>query len=87
MIMKRYSIFILAAVLFFSIPTAGWAGRKSTLSGVDRQTLFNNVTDSLATLGKSPQQKSAIKKMRHAARRKARLEKLREENHQRIIRR
>lgn len=85
--MKRYLVFILTFTFLFGVPAVSRAEYKKTLSGVDRQTFFNNITDSLATLGKSPQEKSAMKKMRHAARRKARLEKLRVENQKKVIHR
>jgi hypothetical protein len=75
--MKRYSILILATVLFFYAPTASWAGINEE---INCQTPFNNFTDSLATLGKSPKQKTAIKNKRRLARSQARLRKLREAN-------
>lgn len=80
--MKRYLILILATVLFFYAPTASWAGINEE---INRQTPFNNFTDSLATLGKSPRQKTAIKNKRRLARSKARLKKLREANIKRSI--
>ena len=73
--MKRYSFLILTAVLFFYTPTASWAGINEE---INRQTPFNNFTDSLATLGKSPKQKTAIKNKRRLARSQARLKKIRE---------
>ncbi len=73
--MKRYSILILAAVLFFYIPTASWAEINQE---INRQTPFNNFTDSLATIGKSPKQKTTIKNKRRLARSQARLKKIRE---------
>lgn len=75
--MKRHLILILAAVLFLYAPTASWAGINEE---INRQTPFNNFTDSLATLGKSPKQKTAIKNKRRLARSQARLKKLREAN-------
>lgn len=75
--MKRYSVLILTVVLVFSVPTQGWAGINEE---INRQTPFNNFTDSLATLGKFPKQKTAIKNKRRLARSKARLKKLREAN-------
>ena len=75
--MKRYSILVLTAVLFFYTPTASWAGINEE---INRQTPFNNFTDSLATLGKIPKQKTAIKNKRRLARSQVRLKKLREAN-------
>jgi hypothetical protein len=75
--MKRYSFLILTAVLFFYTPTASWAGINEE---INRQTPFNNFTDSLATIGKSPKQKTAIKNKRRLARSQARLQKLRDAN-------
>lgn len=82
--MKRHSIFFLTAVLFFYIPTASWAGRNAD---INRRTPFNNFTDSLATLGKSPKQKTAVKNSRRLARSKARLQKLRDANIKRLTQR
>jgi len=73
--MKWYSILVLVTVLFFYTPTASWAGINQE---INRQTPFNNFTDSLATMGKSPKQKTAIKNKRRLARSKARLKKIRE---------
>ena len=73
--MKWYSILVLVTVLFFYTPTASWAGINQE---INRQTPFNNFTDSLATLGKSQKQKTAIKNKRRLARSQARLKKLRE---------
>lgn len=75
--MKRYLVLVLAGVLFFYTPTTSWAGINEE---INRQTPFNNFTDSLATLGKSPKQKTAIKNKRRLARSQARLKKLREAN-------
>ena len=85
--MKHYVRFILIFVFLFGVPAVSRAEYKSVDTGVNRQTWFNNVTDSLATIGKSDQEKAAIKKQRHMARTNARLEKLKEERHKRIIRR
>lgn len=73
--MKRYSVLILTAVLLFSVPAESRTGINEE---INRQTPFNKFTDSLATLGKSPKQKTAIKNKRRLARSKARLKKLRE---------
>ena len=75
--MKRYPILILATVLLFSVPTESWAGINEE---INRQTHFNNFTDSLATIGKSPKQKTAIKNKRRLARSQARLKKARAAN-------
>ena len=73
--MKRYLILILAIVLFFYTPTAAWAGINEE---INRQTPFNHFTDSLAAIGKSPKQKTAIKNKRRLDRSQARLKKIRE---------
>ena len=73
--MKRYSVLILTAVLLFSVTTESRAGINQE---INRQTPFNNFTDSLATLGKTPKQKTAIKNKRRLARSQARLKKIRE---------
>lgn len=75
--MKRYLVLVLTAVLFFYAPAVSWAGINEE---INRQTPFNNFTDSLATIGKSPKQKTAIKNKRRLARSQARLQKLREAN-------
>jgi len=72
--MKWYSILVLVTVLFFYTPTASWAGINQE---INRQTPFNNFTDSLATLGKSQKQKTAIKNKRRLARSQTRLKKIR----------
>jgi hypothetical protein len=85
--MKRFASFILTLILFLGLPTISRAEHKSTSTGVYRQTLLNGITDTLATLGKSDQEKAAIRKQRHMARTNARLKKLKDERHQRIIQR
>jgi len=85
--MKRYSIYILAIFFFLSVPTVSRAEHKSVSSGIYRQTLLNDLTDTLATIGKSEREKTLIERQRHMARVKARREKLHEEIHQRIIQR
>ena len=72
--MKRYSVLILIAVLLFSVPAESRTGINEE---INRQTPFNKFTDSLATLGKSPKQKIAIKNKRRLARSQARLKKIR----------
>ncbi|MBI5025036.1 MAG: hypothetical protein HZC18_08600 [Candidatus Omnitrophica bacterium] len=79
--MKRYSILVLTAVLFCYTPTASWAGINEE---INRQTPFNNFTDSLATIGKSPKQKTAIKNKRRLVRSQARLKKARAANLKRL---
>ena len=85
--MKHLISFILAFAFLFGVPAIGRAEYKSLSTGVYRQTFLNDITDTLATIGKSDQEKAAIKKRRHMARTNARLKKLKEERHQRIIRR
>ncbi len=85
--MKRFASFILALTFFLGLPTIGRAEYKSLSTGVYRQTLLNDITDTLSTIGKSEQEKAAIKKQRHMARTNARLKKLKDERHQRIIQR
>ena len=58
-----------------SVSTEGWAGLNQE---INRQTPFNNFTDALATLGKSPKEKTAIKNKRRLARSQARLKNIRE---------
>ncbi len=85
--MKRFASFILAFTLFLGLPTVSRAEQKSVSSGIYRQTLLNDLTDTLATIGKSEREETLIKRQRRMARVKARQEKLHEEIHQRIIRR
>jgi len=73
--MKRYSILVLTAALLLSVPVESWAGLNQE---INRQTPFNNFTDSLATIGKSPKEKTAIKNKRRLKRSQARLKKIRE---------
>jgi hypothetical protein len=44
---------------------------------IERRTLFNKITDNIAVIGKSRQEKIIIKRARWLARRKARLRKIR----------
>ncbi|MBI3617286.1 MAG: hypothetical protein HY210_03600 [Candidatus Omnitrophica bacterium] len=85
--MKRFAGFILAFTFFLGLPTASRAEHKSVSSGIYRQTFFNDITDTLATIGKSEREKTLIERQRHMARVKARQEKLQKEIHQRIIHR
>jgi hypothetical protein len=71
---------ISSLILFFYAPTVSWAGINQE---INRQTPFNNFTDSLATLGKSPGQKTAIKNSRRLTRSQARLKKLQQANSRR----
>ena len=82
--MKRYSVLILAVFLSFLTTTASWAGLNAD---INRVTPFNNFTDSLAALGKSPEQKTTIRNKRRLARSQARLKKAREANLNRSTRR
>ena len=85
--MKRFASFILVLTLFLGLPAVSRAENKSVSSGIYRQTLLNDITDTLATIGKSEREKTLIERQRHMARVKARQEKLNEEIHRRIIRR
>ncbi|GEM_PF-2392662 len=85
--MKHLACSILAFTFLFGVPAVSHAGQKSTSTGVYRQTPLNDITDTLATIGKSDQEKAAIKKQRHMARTNARLKKLKEERHRQIIQR
>lgn len=73
-------IFGLAVTLVLGVPGSSFAGSKNAYTDAERQTIFNNITDSIATLGKSPKDARIIKKKRHTARYKARLQKIRESN-------
>ena len=79
----RFWVLIISAVLLLDTATPLWARVKDIQAYAGRRTWFNNVTDSLATLGESKGQKTVTKAMRQAARRKARLEKLQQENSRR----
>ena len=85
--MKRYLVFILTFALFLSVPAVSRAGQNSTPTGIYRQTLFNDITDTLATLGKSDREKTAIKQQRRMARARERRQKLYEQNHKHVVRR
>ncbi len=60
---------------------------RDVQSYANRQTFLNDVTDYFATLGKSDREKAIIEQKRHVARRKARLEQVREQNKERAMRR
>ena len=63
------------------------AAVKNAQAYANRQTFFNNVTDFFATLGESEREKSITLKQRQTARRKDRLENLREQTRSEAIRR
>ena len=74
---RKNSLNILVLIfIFILIPLSGQA-RARNYSSADRQTFFNDVTDSIATLGMSPQEAKKIKRERRDIRRSIRLEKAR----------
>ncbi len=83
--MRRFVCLTLAFTLSFGAPSGSHAGQKSVSTGVYRQTPLNDITDTLSTIGKSEAEKAAVKKQRHMARTNARLKKLKDERHKRII--
>ncbi|MFH1360677.1 MAG: hypothetical protein ABIJ41_06525 [Candidatus Omnitrophota bacterium] len=70
---------ILVVLLFFSFSLQAFASPKDSQEYLERQTIFNNVTDFFATIGESKEKRIVIKRAKWLARRKARLKKAREE--------
>lgn len=80
-------ILILSAVVFFMTASPAQAQIRDVQAYANRQTFFNDVTDYFATLGKSDREKAIVEQKRHVARRKARLDAIREQNKKRAKRR
>lgn len=59
--------------LFFSVPAHALSNQSAV---AERQTLFNDITDSIATMGASDQEKKEIRRERHNIRKAIRLENL-----------
>ena len=76
----KFNIIILSVLLLFSVNTTVSAATSNEQAYIERQTFFNNITDALATIGKSKKERITIKRARWLARRKARLIKIREKN-------
>jgi hypothetical protein len=70
--MKRF-LFLFSMVLVLLIPQLSWATTTSQYPNPYRQTMWNNFTDNVHTLGQTPQQAKATKQRLHIARNKARL--------------
>ena len=75
-------IFLLAAS-----PAFAQKEKSSVSEQVNRVTMFNEVTDYFATMGKSDVQKAAIKKDRQEKRRLQRLKDLQEKKQEDVVRR
>jgi hypothetical protein len=65
-------LFIMGLLFILVMPQASWA-TTSKYPNPNRQTMWNNVTDGIHTLGQSPQQAAFTKRRLHNARNKARL--------------
>jgi hypothetical protein len=68
--MKR--LFFISALLLILIVPSAWA-ISSQYPDPNRQTIWNNITDSVHTLGKSPAQANQIKRRLHNVRKQARI--------------
>ena len=77
---KTFSVIILSILLVFNANILILAAKTNVRATIERRTILNNITDSLATIGKSKRKKITIKRARWLARRKARLRKIREQN-------
>lgn len=71
------TVYILVFVLTL-IPFTAQA-QTPVYTSADRQTLFNDITDNVATLGMDPKEKQKVKNERRASRRFIRLEKARDQ--------
>jgi len=80
---KLFIRMILVVLLSFSFSLQAFASPKDSQENLERQTIFNNITDYFATIGKPEQEKIIIKRARWLKRRKARLKKAREEQRKR----
>lgn len=72
----RFSIFLLIFALAAASPVEAQKGDPSLTEQVRRQTFFNNVTDTVATFGRSKAEKNRIIRQRKEARRIDRLKKI-----------
>ena len=86
--MKRiFSVIILSILLVFNADIIVLAATSNEQAYIERRTIFNNITDYFAAIGKSKRKKITIKRARWLARRKARLRKIREQNKKNYSRR
>ncbi|MBI5415533.1 MAG: hypothetical protein HZA29_01830 [Candidatus Omnitrophica bacterium] len=85
--MKRPAVFILTFALLSGVAAVSRADQISKPTGIYRQTILNDITDTLATIGKSDREENAIRHQRRMARARERREKLYEQNHKHVIRR
>ena len=68
--MKR--LFLIMGLLLILITPSAWA-KSNQYPDPNRQTIWNNMTDSMHTLGKNPTQAKQIKQHLHNQRRQARI--------------
>jgi hypothetical protein len=71
--MKYLSIIVITLILLITPQAWGFTSQTPSLY---RQTMWNNLTDSMHTLGQPPQKAKITKMKLHAARTKARLRSL-----------
>ena len=77
---KLFNTMILSILFVFNANIVALAATNNEQVYIERRTIFNNITDSLATIGRSKKERFTIKRARWLARRKARLRKIREKN-------
>ena len=76
--MKKLLIrIILFVLLSFNLSIPDVASSRTVQTYIERQTIFNSVTDYFATFGKSNQERARIKHKRRWSRRTARLREIR----------
>jgi len=68
-------LFLMMCLLFMLFITSAWAA-SSQYPDPNRQTMWNNITDSMHTMGQTPQQAKLNKIKLHAARAQTRLDNI-----------
>ena len=74
--MKKYLSLTLIMIAFMAQPVWAKNHAQTVAEKVNKENIFNKVTDYLATVGKSDVSKFAIKNQRHEERRRNRLKTL-----------
>jgi hypothetical protein len=65
-------LFFIIGLLFIFIVPQAW-GQTNQYPNPNRQTIWNNITDGIHTMGKTPQQAAIIKRRLHLKRTQARI--------------
>ena len=68
-------LFFIAALLFIFIVPQAW-GQTTQYPNPNRQTMWNDITDGIHTMGKTPQQAAIIKRRLHLKRSQTRIKSI-----------